>query len=417
MMNILHTSYNSDPRERGQVLVLATGFLFLVLLVAVMVVDGGFFLRARRDSQNTADAAALAGAQNLPNNPVAAAQNALEWASLNGWTDGEDGVTVTVTTPYEGNPNKIEVTVAGGARGVGFFDALMNVSSRALAEVRINQSGSGPGGGDGSNPMAPVPGTGPGGACAGTDRAVVDGRVMPGEGYEKVADLKGGTTDFGDAFFACDGGYFYFALRLNGPSTGGAVANENVYGPTPKKGGPPGYHQIYQTGWTKHTFGNLLGSDRARFQVACGTTPVHDFVQDYLRLVSTNVYVSDTVGKDAAVIVAGPSASSSSMVYNLMNRSATHWGDSAGEDPLTQSPPFNPKYPTYASEYNGWVWEVLYEFKVPRSAYAGCGSGVFFGVRPFPGQTGPVGGVHSSPPKVAAGSSVLLSTIEILLVE
>ncbi len=278
-------------RESGQILVIATAFLFLVLAVAAMILDGGFFLKARRDTQNAADAAALAGAQHLPDDPVAAEDAALAWASQNGWTNGVDGTIVTVVIPYEGTPRKIEVFVEGHARGSLFFDALMSVKSRAVAEVVVTSSGTGGGGepGDpGVTPLAPAPV----GDC-GSGNAVVDGRVMPGEGYEEFADLVGeSSTHFGEAFFACDSGYFYFALRMNGPSTGGGVANENVYEcrTDSECSGKdnPNYHSFYDTGWSadgklNHSFRDLLKSDRSRFRVACGDTPTHEFIQDYLR--------------------------------------------------------------------------------------------------------------------------------------
>ncbi len=435
MLTILRGLINHSRRERGQVMVLATAFLFLAIIVAAFILDAGFFLQARRDSQNTADAGALAGAQHLPDDPIGAEDAALAWAAENGWTDGADGVVVTVTTPYNGSAKSIEVVVAGGAPGVGFFDAFLDVSSRAVAEVVITTSGpGGPGGGGGGGsgvggePAAPVPEAGP--DCGG-DNATVDGRVMSGEGYEKFADLVGGATVFGEALFACDSGYFYFAMRLNALSSAG-VANENVYqcvAPKPGKGGKfgectdgdnPTYHADYATGWLesvdgRHTFKDLILSDRARFQISCEATPVHDFIQDYLRTDGSS-WASDT-GGDGSVIVAGPAESASSMEYNLEHPVDTGWGDDPGENPLNQSPPFAPTYPNYDSQYDGWVWEMIYEFKVPRSAYDACGSTIFFGLPEFPGQTGPVGGIHSSPAKVAEGGSIFLKTIEILLVE
>ncbi len=251
---------------------------------------------------------------------------------------------------------------------------------------------------------------------------------MPGEGYEKWEELVGESDiHFGEAFFACDSGYYYFALRLNGPSTGGGVANENVYACRVKDEcsglSDPTYHVTYDTGWDdtdwgEHSFKRLLLGDRARFQVTCGNAAVHDFVQDYLHEDGSG-WASDTNG-DGSVIVEGPAESSSSLVFNLENPDVTHWGDDPGENPLEQSPPFSApgSYPDYDSEYDGWVWEMLYEFKVPRSAYDGC-PGVFFGIPPLDGETGPVGGMHNSPAKVAEGVFVGIGeqTIEIFLVE
>ncbi len=164
--------------------------------------------------------------------------------------------------------------------------------------------------------------------------AVVDGRVTASDGYVKFADL-GSSPDFGDLFFASDADFFYFAGRLNGPTTGGDVANENVFGPT-------AYHVTHSTGWPrdKHKFKDLKNSDRARFQISCDGQVVHDFVQDYLRPVGDS-WVSDAAG-DGEVIGLGPSASSSSMVYNMLS---SGWdvtlGGTLTDDRDFESPPFD----------------------------------------------------------------------------
>ena len=66
--------------ERGQALVmfvLAAGVLFGFI---AMTIDVGLILHQRRVLQNTADAAALAGAIELPNSPGLAYDKAQEWA-------------------------------------------------------------------------------------------------------------------------------------------------------------------------------------------------------------------------------------------------------------------------------------------------------------------------------------------------
>src|SRR3990170_8961038 len=70
--------------ERGQALimfVLAAGVLFGFV---AMTIDVGIILHERRQLQNTADAAALAGAIELPNSPGLAYDKAQHWAELNG---------------------------------------------------------------------------------------------------------------------------------------------------------------------------------------------------------------------------------------------------------------------------------------------------------------------------------------------
>ena len=62
----------SARNERGQAMVLTVVFLVVLLGMAAMVLDVGSWYRADRDTQSTADAAALAGAQALPEDPATA---------------------------------------------------------------------------------------------------------------------------------------------------------------------------------------------------------------------------------------------------------------------------------------------------------------------------------------------------------
>ena len=89
------------PRERGQVLVLALVFTFMALLgIAAMVVDVGYAYYAHRSLQASTDAAALAGAQELPD-PSRAKSVALSYGGQSGGKNAQGnlgGVTTTVTT-------------------------------------------------------------------------------------------------------------------------------------------------------------------------------------------------------------------------------------------------------------------------------------------------------------------------------
>jgi len=75
--------------ERGQALAIAMLFMSVALGLTAMSVDLGLFFEDRRHLQNTADAAALAGAAELPYYPDRAEARAEEWANLNGITDDE----------------------------------------------------------------------------------------------------------------------------------------------------------------------------------------------------------------------------------------------------------------------------------------------------------------------------------------
>ncbi|MCH7579696.1 MAG: Tad domain-containing protein [Chloroflexi bacterium] len=493
--------------ERGQMLVLIALLTTAILGIVGLAIDTGFHYVERRQLQNAADHAALAAAYELKagGDTADATAVALAYAAANGYDNDGTTNTVTVNSPattgaFAGEDGSFEVIVRDLNVRTFFIHVL--IPSSTQIEGRGVSNFSGHGGGNG--PSVPSPVNIPDLDCD-DHGAVVDGRVTGDEGYTSVASLISTTTsaDYGEAFVACDGSYYYFALRMNGPSTGGGVANENVYagckegkvdvkdgdlekikgtiisiggssfvveadgqtftvdvdGNTTYRGGLNNfgdlavgrgvevkvetaygpdhvlakevkgkkdafctsesyhtYHSDFNTGWGNgaHTFGKLLGSDRARFQISCDGAPVHDFIQDYLRAVG-NDWVSDAAG-DGEVIVAGPNQSASSLEFNLENPGITGWGDDPGENVLEHSPPFNPQYPAYDSEYDGFVWEMIYEFRVPVSAYIGCDQ-ITFGLHDFEGSAGGLEGMHSSPAKTADGVFLQVEPFDVRLVE
>jgi hypothetical protein len=120
--------------ERGQGLVLAALAMVVVMGFAAMAVDVGSFMHDRRQLQNAADAAALAGAAGLPDASLAT-QKAHEWATKN--FDGSDQVVEEVkVSTYRASNDRIEVTVKGEAdflfaRALGMDKA--TVRARATA--------------------------------------------------------------------------------------------------------------------------------------------------------------------------------------------------------------------------------------------------------------------------------------------
>jgi hypothetical protein len=71
-------------RQEGQVMTLAAVFMVSVLGMAALVVDAGAWFRAHRAAQAGADAAALAGAQELPYSTADASSMALNYSNENG---------------------------------------------------------------------------------------------------------------------------------------------------------------------------------------------------------------------------------------------------------------------------------------------------------------------------------------------
>ncbi|MEX0801404.1 MAG: vWA domain-containing protein [Dehalococcoidia bacterium] len=84
---------NHRRGESGQILILSFMLFILLLGFLAIVVDVGFFLHRRERVQHVADAAALAGAQELPDSMVLAEDLARTWADRNGL----DGSTIDVT--------------------------------------------------------------------------------------------------------------------------------------------------------------------------------------------------------------------------------------------------------------------------------------------------------------------------------
>jgi hypothetical protein len=110
--------------EQGQVAVVAVLFLMTVLGMTALVLDVGSWFRADRRVQATADAAALAGAQLLPEDPAGAFDEAIEYAGKNGGGVAPSDVSVSTRVL----PNDT-ITVSARDEAPGFFSKLFGVFS------------------------------------------------------------------------------------------------------------------------------------------------------------------------------------------------------------------------------------------------------------------------------------------------
>jgi hypothetical protein len=99
--------------ERGQAAVVTVIFLVALLGAFALVLDVGSWFRAQRATQSAADAAALAGAQELPESPGTASSFASQYLGTNG---GGAGV-ITFSTKNLAN-DTISVGVTRQAPGV-----------------------------------------------------------------------------------------------------------------------------------------------------------------------------------------------------------------------------------------------------------------------------------------------------------
>ncbi len=118
--------------ERGQLLaVFAIAMVALIAMVG-LIIDGGDTFLQRRDQQNVADAAAMAaGYASVNGQDVTAAARTV--ATANGYQDGQDNTTVTVTV----GADSIRVDVSRPHRN--YFSGVVGLSSwnvSATAAVR-----------------------------------------------------------------------------------------------------------------------------------------------------------------------------------------------------------------------------------------------------------------------------------------
>ena len=124
--------------ERGTVTVFVTVFMFALLVVAGLVIDGGNMLAARREAANVAESAARAGAQALDEtaarsgegphlNPMAARRRAEDYLSSGGFRGSVsvngDTVVVEVTITQRlfilGVGGRADATVTGRGQARG----------------------------------------------------------------------------------------------------------------------------------------------------------------------------------------------------------------------------------------------------------------------------------------------------------
>jgi len=100
---------SSQGSQAGQTLALVALLLFVIVGMIAMAIDTGIFFQERRQLQNAADAAALAGAQALPEDPDKAVALATQWADENGISGSELESVVVSTTDYANDTISVKV--------------------------------------------------------------------------------------------------------------------------------------------------------------------------------------------------------------------------------------------------------------------------------------------------------------------
>lgn len=124
--------------ERGAVAVAVAILLPVIIGVTGLVIDVGSWYETQSQLQNAADAAALAGAQDLPNSPSSATAAAQTLAA-----DNVSGATVTPVTPYDGDSSEIQVTVS--KRGSVTFASIFGISGPTITASAVAEATQGTG--------------------------------------------------------------------------------------------------------------------------------------------------------------------------------------------------------------------------------------------------------------------------------
>ena len=126
----------TDARnERGQTLVLTVLALVVLLGMAAMVLDVGAWFHQKRHLQATADAAALAGAQLLPDDPAGAQAQAVTYGDKN--DGGVAGANVTISSSRAANDT---IAVKAKKTNDGIFSRVLGITSvdiAATAKARV----------------------------------------------------------------------------------------------------------------------------------------------------------------------------------------------------------------------------------------------------------------------------------------
>lgn len=87
--------------ESGQILPLFALLCVAITFCMMLVIDVGFFMQERSVTQSAADAAALAGAQELPGNPDQAEKVAIQYLEANGSSGDAVNITFECTSDFE----------------------------------------------------------------------------------------------------------------------------------------------------------------------------------------------------------------------------------------------------------------------------------------------------------------------------
>ncbi|MDX6544023.1 MAG: hypothetical protein QOK32_1626, partial [Gaiellaceae bacterium] len=118
---------NIRSDNRGQTTVLTLVFMTVLLGMAALVLDVGSWYRADRALQQTADSAALAGAQALPDSTGDATNLAIEYAGKNGGGLSSGGIAFS-SQQLANDTIKVNMT----KQAPGFFSSVLGMNGATV---------------------------------------------------------------------------------------------------------------------------------------------------------------------------------------------------------------------------------------------------------------------------------------------
>lgn len=258
-MNIMH---RFRKQQRGSMIVMVAAMLSVMVGLTALVVDLGLLYATRVKLTNLADAAALAGVQELPRNNSAAYATASEYAQLNGKTGDRVDIRVLNGTTVAVKATRTIPLMFAGIFGLATCD----VSGAAAARV---------------NPVSRLTGT------------VPFGLVQQTLVYGQVYTIKIGSG-------TASGNYHgnFGALALGG--TGASVFRDNI-----KFGSDV---SIQAGDWVKTETGNMVGPTKQGISYRYNQDPGATFetvAKNSARILVVPVIQSLDVSGRGAVLVVG----------------------------------------------------------------------------------------------------------------
>jgi Flp pilus assembly protein TadG len=145
MIHYFRTMIVSGPparrRQRGSIMILGTVSMTALFGMLGLTFDAAYLYHLKREAQIAADAGAKAASLELQNGSTADTirTQAKAETALNGFTDGANGVTITVNKPpvggnYAGNVNAVQVIVTRAVT-TSFMQVLGAANAQVVAEA------------------------------------------------------------------------------------------------------------------------------------------------------------------------------------------------------------------------------------------------------------------------------------------